>query len=164
MQRLNAQGPLAVEASTGAGTSLEGRLVFIDNTVDATTGTIKLKATFPNTDEALWPGEFVNVRLRLRVEAGRTVVPASAVQDGLDGKYVWLVRSGFVTTAPVILLRTHKPVDGPEQAVIGGGVHPGDTVVTEGQLRLTPNARVSLLDAIPAQSSASSVKDTNRAQ
>jgi multidrug efflux system membrane fusion protein len=155
VQRLSAQGPLTVEANTGGG-SLRGSLVFIDNTVDTTTGTIRLKATFPNTDSALWPGEFVNVRLRLRMERGRMVVPAAAVQDGLDGKYVWLIQSGIATTAPVIVLRTYKPVNGPEQAIIANGIHPRDTVVTEGQLRLTPNARVFLLNAAPAQPAHSS--------
>jgi multidrug efflux system membrane fusion protein len=155
VQRLSAQGPLTVEANTGGG-SLRGSLVFIDNTVDTTTGTIRLKATFPNTDSALWPGEFVNVRLRLRMERGRMVVPAAAVQDGLDGKYVWLIQSGIATTAPVIVLRTYKPVNGPEQAIIANGIHPRDAVVTEGQLRLTPNARVFLLNAAPAQPAHSS--------
>jgi multidrug efflux system membrane fusion protein len=149
VQRLSAQGPLTVEANTGGG-SLPGSLVFIDNTVDTTTGTIRLKATFPNTDSALWPGEFVNVRLRLRMERRRMVVPATAVQDGLDGKYVWLIQSGIATTAPVTVLRTYKPVNGPEQAIIANGIHPRDIVVTEGQLRLTPNARVLLLNAAPA--------------
>ena len=151
VQRLSAQGPLTVEANAGGVGSLPGSLAFIDNTVDTTTGTIRLKATFPNTDSALWPGEFVNVRLRLRMERGRMVVPAAAIQDGLDGKYVWLIQSGIATTAPVTVLRTYKPVNGPEQAIIANGIHPRDTVVTEGQLRLTPNARVLLLNAAPAQ-------------
>jgi membrane fusion protein, multidrug efflux system len=159
VQRLNAQGALTVEASI-AGSSLQGHLVFIDNTVDATTGSIRLKAIFPNADNALWPGEFVNVRLRLRMEKGRLVVPAAAVQDGLDGKYVWLVQSGIATTAPVNLLRTYKPANGPEQAILEDGIHPGNTVVTEGQLRLTPNARVSQLDPPAAQPSHSSSNNT----
>jgi multidrug efflux system membrane fusion protein len=148
---LSRQGSLTVEASTSGGASLQGSLVFIDNTVDTTTGTIRLKATFSNTDNALWPGEFVNVRLRLRMENGRMVVPAAAVQDGLDGKYVWLIQSGIATTAPVTILRTYRPVNGPEQAIIASGIHPRDAVVTEGQLRLTPNARVLLLNAAPIQ-------------
>jgi multidrug efflux system membrane fusion protein len=151
VQRLSRQGSLTVEASTSGGASLQGSLVFIDNTVDTTTGTIRLKATFSNTDNALWPGEFVNVRLRLRMENGRMVVPAAAVQDGLDGKYVWLIQSGIATTAPVTILRNYRPVNGPEQAIIASGIHPRDAVVTEGQLRLTPNARVLLLNAAPIQ-------------
>jgi multidrug efflux system membrane fusion protein len=146
VQRLNAGGHLIVEASHGDGAAYEGHLVFIDNTVDATTGTIRLKAAFPNADGALWPGEFINLRLRLRVDKGQILIPESSVQDGLDGKYAWLVRSGVATMVSVTVLRTYKPENGPEQAVIGSGIHPGDMIVTEGQLKLTPGVRVSLLD------------------
>ena len=76
----------------------------------------------------------------------RSLIPESSIQDGLDGKYTWLVESGTATMVPVTVLRTYKPENGPEQAVIGSGIHPGDTIVTEGQLRLTPGVRVSLLD------------------
>jgi membrane fusion protein, multidrug efflux system len=147
VQQLNASGQLTVEASNGNGPAFEGRLIFIDNTVDATTGTIRLKATFPNMNEALWPGEFVKVRLRLRIENGKTVVPEASIQNGLDGKYVWMVKSGIATIAPVTVLRTYQPENGPEQAIIANGISPGDAIVTEGQLRLTPGARISLLDS-----------------
>jgi multidrug efflux system membrane fusion protein len=146
VQRLNASGQLTVEVSNGDGPVFGGRLIFIDNTVDATTGTIRLKAIFSNTDEALWPGEFVKVRLRLRMEKGRTVAPEASIQNGLDGKYVWLVKSGVATIAPVTVLRTYQPKNGPEQAIVDSGINPGDTIVTEGQLRLTSGARISLLD------------------
>ena len=151
VQRLNASGQLTVEVSNGDGPAFKGRLIFIDNTVDATTGTIRLKATFPNTDETLWPGEFVKVRLRLRMEQGRTVVPEACVQNGLDGKYVWMVKSGVATIMPVNILRTYQPENGPEQAIVANGINPGDTIVTEGQLRLTPGARISLLDTPQGQ-------------
>ena len=147
VQRLNAGGHLSVEESHGDGTAYEGHLVFIDNTVDATTGTIRLKAAFPNADGALWPGEFINLRLRLRVDKGQILIPESSIQDGLDGKYAWLVKSGVATMVSVTVLRTYKPENGPEQSVIGSGINPGDMIVTEGQLRLTPGVRVSLLDA-----------------
>jgi multidrug efflux system membrane fusion protein len=146
VQRLNATGHLAVEVSNGDGPTFEGRLIFIDNTVDTTTGTIRLKATFPNTDETLWPGEFVKVRLRLRMEKGKTVVPEACVQNGLDGKYVWMVKSGVATIVPVNILRTYQPENGSEQVIVASGINPGETIVTEGQLRLTPGARISLLD------------------
>jgi multidrug efflux system membrane fusion protein len=149
IRRLNAIQSLAVLVSSGSGSALEGQLSFVDNTVDATTGTIRLKATFPNTDETLWPGEFVNVRLRLRVDKDQVVVPASAVQDGLEGKYVWVLHAEEATIAPVTVLRNYKPADGPELALVAKGIRPGDMVVSEGQLRLTPNARVSLLGASP---------------
>jgi membrane fusion protein, multidrug efflux system len=151
VRRLNAAGQLTVEASIdktdSGGLAMEGHLAFIDNTVDATTGTIRLKAVFPNVDSALWPGEFVNVRLRLGMEMGKTMVPESSIQDGLDGKYVWTVKSGTVSIARVTVLRTYRPPTGPEQAIVSSGIKPGDMVVTEGQLRLTPGATIALLDA-----------------
>ncbi len=146
VQRLNAVEPLTVEATNGSGPALKGHLAFIDNAVDATTGTIRLKAAFPNDDKTLWPGEFVNVRLRLRMEKNRTLVPDSAIQNGLNGKYVWLAKSGIATIAPVAVLRTYKPQDGPEQVIVASGINPGDMIVSEGQLRLTDGARISLLD------------------
>jgi multidrug efflux system membrane fusion protein len=159
VRRLNLAGQLLVEASTDANGSnppAVGHLAFIDNTVNAATGTIRLKAVFPNMDNALWPGEFVNVRLRLGMETGKTVVPESSIQAGLDGKYVWLVKNGTASTAPVTVLRTYRPPGRQEEAIIGSGVRPGDLVVTEGQLRLTADAPVDLLNtpaAGPSQAS-----------
>lgn len=153
VRRLNAAGQLTVNASidgtNGTSSAVEGRLAFVDNTVDATTGTIRLKAIFPNTDNALWPGEFVKVRLRLGVETSKTVVPESSIQDGLDGKYVWLIKSGTASIAPVTVQRIYRSATGAEQAVVGGGIKPGEMVVTEGQLRLTAGATINLLDASP---------------
>jgi membrane fusion protein, multidrug efflux system len=147
VQQLNAHAPMTVEAKSNDGLSYEGHLAFIDNTVDSSTGTVRLKAVFPNADNKLWPGEFVPVRLRLRMEKGQIVVPSSSVQDGLDGKYAWSIQADTAAMKPVTVLRTYKPDDGPELAVLGSGIHPGDVVVSEGQLRLTPGARVSLLSA-----------------
>jgi multidrug efflux system membrane fusion protein len=129
----------------------KGRLDFIDNFVDPTTGTVRLKATFSNVDRVLWPGEFVNVRLRLRVDSHQIVIPQSAVQQGLDGRYAWRVQTNVATMVPIKVLRTYRPPNPSSQAaseiaVLGSGLSPGDTIVTEGQLRLTPGARVSLLD------------------
>jgi membrane fusion protein, multidrug efflux system len=170
VRRLNAAGQLTVDASTDAtnasgtgnatGPVRDGHLVFIDNTVDATTGTIRLKAVFPNTNNALWPGEFVNVRLRLGMETGRTVVPESSVQNSVDGKYVWLVQSGAASTAPVTVLRTYRPPIGPEQAIIGSGIKSGDMVVTEGQLRLTAGVTVALLSTVGTEPFASNPTPT----
>jgi multidrug efflux system membrane fusion protein len=150
VQRLSAQGPLEVEVGTGAGAMVKGRLDFIDNTVDASTGTIRLKASFANTDGALWPGEFVNVRLRLRVESGKLVVPESAVQEGVDGQYAWRVEANLATMVPVKVERSYRQQDtngsSTSLAVLeGGALRPGDMVVTEGQLRLTPGARVTMM-------------------
>jgi multidrug efflux system membrane fusion protein len=150
VQRLSALGPLEVEAGTGDGATAKGRLDFIDNTVDAATGTIRLKARFANTNGELWPGEFVHVRLRLRVEDAKIVVPESAVQEGVDGRYAWKVESNVATMMPVTVERSYKQqnADGgmTSLAVLAGrGLRPGDAVVMEGQLRLTPGARVSVI-------------------
>jgi membrane fusion protein, multidrug efflux system len=150
VQRLSAQGPLEVEAGTGTGALAKGRLDFIDNTVDAGTGTIRLKASFANVDGALWPGEFVNVRLRLRVENGKLVVPESAVQQGVDGRYAWRVEADLATIVPVTVERTYKQqaANGSVTSLTvlgGGGLQPHDAVVTEGQLRLTSGARVTTI-------------------
>jgi membrane fusion protein, multidrug efflux system len=154
VQRLNAQAPLTVEASGTNGGHMAGHLAFIDNTVDATTGTIRLKAVFPNSDQTLWPGEFVHVQVRLKVDAARTVIPDSCIQDGLNGKYAWVVHGGHATMSPLSVERVYAPQDGPELAVVASGIHPGDIVVTEGQLRLTAGAKVSVLNT-PATTPAS---------
>jgi membrane fusion protein, multidrug efflux system len=146
VRRLNAQGPLTVEASSPGGARLAGHIAFIDNTVDAMTGAIRLKAVFPNTDEAFWPGEFVQVWVRLRTDPARTVIPDSSIQDGLNGKYTWVIRHGYATMTPVTVQRVYASADGPGLAVIAGGIRPGDVVVTEGQLRLTAGAKVSVLN------------------
>ena len=159
VRQLNAQGTLTVEASSSGGAAKEGRLAFIDNTVDSATGTIRLKAVFPNTDGALWPGEFVHVRLRLRIDPSRTVIPNASVVDGITGKYAWVVRSGHASMTPVTVARTWLPENGPELAVISKGVRPGDLVVTEGQLRLTAGARVSLLDGAGGSGESSASPD-----
>jgi multidrug efflux system membrane fusion protein len=150
VQRLTAVRQLEVEAVNGDHISAKGHLEFIDNSVDPTTGTVRLKATFSNADRALWPGEFVNVRLRLRVDPHQMVIPESAIQEGLEGRYAWRVQSNVATMVPVTVLRTYRPSTSSSQAVselavLGSGLSPGDMIVTEGQLRLTPGARVSPL-------------------
>jgi membrane fusion protein, multidrug efflux system len=154
VQRLNSIGSLEVEAGDGDHPSAKGRLEFIDNSVDPATGSVRLKATFSNADRSLWPGEFVNVRLRLRVDPRQLVIPQSAVQQGLEGKYAWRIKSNIATMVPVAVLRTYRPQASSSQAateiaVLGSGLSPGDTVVTEGQLRLTPGARIAPLGATP---------------
>lgn len=150
VQRLNAQEPLTVETSLAGGTNTEGHIAFIDNTVDAATGAIRLKAVFPNASGALWPGEFVRVRVRLRVDAGKTIVPDSCIEEGLNGKYAWVIHGGHATMTPVSVERVYDGQDGPALAVISRGIRPGDVVVTEGQLRLTTGAQVSILNAAAA--------------
>jgi multidrug efflux system membrane fusion protein len=145
VQQLNTSA-LAVEANYAGGPPQQGRLTFIDNAVDHATGTIRLKAIFPNNTRALWPGEFVRVRLRLRTDPSSLVIPSAAVQDGIHGKYTWRIQSEHVTMTPVTVVRSWAPENGPELAIVAGGVRPNDVVVTEGQLRLTPGARVSVVN------------------
>jgi multidrug efflux system membrane fusion protein len=123
----------------------EGKLTVIDNAIDQPTGTIRLKAAFANTDERLWPGEFVNVRLILSVRKGAPTVPAQTVQDGPTGQYAYVIKEdNTVERRPVEVAAVQDGL-----AVISKGLSPGDRVVVEGQYRLTNGARVKL-EAKPA--------------
>jgi membrane fusion protein, multidrug efflux system len=123
--------------------SQQGELSFVDNAVNAGTGTILLKATFSNEDETLWPGEYVDVVLTLLTEPQAITVPTQAVQTGQAGQYVWVVRKdGTVESRPVTVSRTQGPV-----AVVAKGLEAGEQVVTDGQLRLAPGARVEIRKA-----------------
>jgi membrane fusion protein, multidrug efflux system len=142
IQRLSARTKLGVQAISQDGLTPpeNGVLTFVDNTVDSTTGTIKLKGTFQNVSRALWPGEFVNVKLRLSTQANAVVIPNPALQAGQDGSYVYVVKDDKTVEArpvtPGIRLET--------EVVIDKGIAAGETVVTEGQLRLAPGSRVIL--------------------
>jgi membrane fusion protein, multidrug efflux system len=116
-----------------------GRVSFIDNTVDPQTGTIKLKGTFQNADQGLWPGLFVQVTLSLTSDQNAIVVPASAVQPSASGQYVYVVKPDRTAEVrPVTVARQQG-----EEVVIAKGLAAGEDVVTEGQLRLTPGAQVT---------------------
>ena len=142
-----AAAPLHVEAVvTGAASTVEGRVTFIDNAVDPTSGTIKLKAVFDNPRRALWPGQFVNVRLRLTSDPRAIVAPATAVQTSQKGQYVYVVRDDrTVEMRPVEVGRTVG-----DEAVVARGLESGETVVTDGQLRLTPGAHVAVRPPVVA--------------
>ena len=117
----------------------EGTLALIDNQIDQTTGTVRLKATFPNTDHALWPGQFVNVRLYLETRQGVTV-PAPAVQRGAQGTYVYVIRpDATVEARPVVVAQTR---DG--TALIDHGLAAGEKIVVDGQYKLRPGLRVAI--------------------
>ena len=119
---------------------LRGSLTFINNQVDTTTGTIQLKATFDNADRRLWPGEFVAARLVLNVERGVVTVPSQAVMTGQNGTYVYVVdRDRTARTQDVTLGRAVQ-----DYVVIEKGLAAGQQVVTDGQLRLVPGARVEI--------------------
>jgi len=131
----------------------QGNLTFVDNAVDPATGTIKLKATFENNERKLWPGQFVNTILTLAIEPGRVVIPAAAIQTGQQGPYVYVVKPDRTAESrAVVVERTLN-----NEAVIASGVKPGETVVTDGQLRVNPG--VSKLDFKPVGPNTSS-RDT----
>jgi multidrug efflux system membrane fusion protein len=148
VRKYNAQHPLQVEATAQGGKTETGTLRFIDSSVDATTGTIKLKAQFDNKGQTLWPGSFVNVEARLRLERDRILIPSRAIQTGPNGKYVWVINKGdTVAMRPVDVLRIYKTPETEEQAVIGTGLKAGEMVVSDGQMRLMPGGKVSLLSS-----------------
>jgi len=124
-----------------------GRLSFIDNATDETTGTIKLKAEFQNVDKALWPGQFVDVVLTLTHQDNAVVVPSTAIQNGPNGQYVFVVKADNTVEMRDIKVSRNEG----DFAVIASGVKPGDTVVTVGQLRLAPGAKVTIADAKAAE-------------
>jgi multidrug efflux system membrane fusion protein len=117
-----------------------GTLSFLDNAVDTTTGTILLKAQFPNQDAALWPGEFVAASLELYVEPNALVVPTAAVITGQQGPYVFVVKPDRTTEVRNVKVARNAG----DQVVIADGLREGDQVVTEGQLRLTAGAKVQI--------------------
>lgn len=141
VQRYQSGGRLVVEAkSQDESDAMErGQLTFVDNNVDATTGTIKLKSTFRNDSRTLWPGEFVSVMMKLTVQPNALVVPTHALQTGQDGTYVYVVKDDrTVEMRPVTPgLRIE------DELVVDKGLADGETVVTEGQLRLAPGSHVS---------------------
>ena len=132
--------PVRVSPSKEDTTASEGLLTFVDNAVDTTTGTVLLKGEFPNRDNALWPGEFLSVRLELYVDSSALVVPSQAVMTGQQGTYVFVLnQDGTARSQPVTVQRTAGAY-----AVISQGVQAGDEVVTDGQVRLVSGAPVEV--------------------
>lgn len=142
LQQYRSQGGLPVEArlagkSEGIAT---GKLSFVDNQIDPTTGTLKLKATFENSDLKLWPGQFVDVLLTLTTQASATVVPAVAVQNGQKGTQVYVARPDETAELrPVVAARSWQDL-----VVIESGLRPGEHVVTDGFLQLRPGAALKV--------------------
>jgi len=136
--------PVAAAPQNGGSPIASGKLSFIDNAVDSTTGTITLKALFPNQNRALWPGQFVTVAVTLQERPNAVVVPSQAVQTGQRGQYVYVVKQdSSVEMRPV---KIGESVN--QQTIIADGVAPGETVVTDGQLRLTPKSHVDVKNAL----------------
>jgi multidrug efflux system membrane fusion protein len=137
--------PMAVQATPQDGNAqpIDGQLTFIDNLVDSTTDTIKLKATFPNKDLRLWPGQFTRVSLRLTTLMNATTIPSQAVQIGQDGQFVFVVKQdATVEQRPITVAQRMG-----ELVVIDKGLTPGETIVTEGQLRLEQGTHVQAGDS-----------------
>lgn len=145
IKRYSARGGLKVEAVIPGDEKrpAQGELTFIDNAVDSTTGTIKLKGTFENRDKRLWPGQFVNVALTLTVQKGALIVPSAALQTGQSGQYVFVVKPDYtVESRPVMVKMTLT-----DESVVEEGLKAGEKVVTDGQLRLVPGAKVEIKNA-----------------
>ena len=127
----------------------QGDLTFVDNSVDQTTGTILLKATFQNHDDALWPGQFVEVELTLSELTNAVVVPSQAVQVGQSGQFVYVVKSDSTNSTSKIV--EQRPVQTgitfDNKTVVTKGLKVGETVVTDGQLRLAPKMKVTIKSA-----------------
>lgn len=142
IRRQRRQQPLHVTAAFDglAGPAPEGELTFVDNTVDTTTGTIQLKATFPNDDNALWPGQFVQVQMTLTHVPNAVVVPGQAVQTGQNGDYVFVVKPD--QTVEMRPVKSGESVDG--ETVVASGLQAGETVVTDGQLNLVAGRTVAI--------------------
>jgi multidrug efflux system membrane fusion protein len=137
-----ARGSLRVTASppNDEGPAAVGRIAFVDNAVDENTGTIRIKGTFPNSDRRLWPGQFVNVVVTLTTDPDAIVVPSVAVQTGQQGTYVFVVKPDQTVEMRTVTVNRSSGT----QTVLTGGVQSGDTVVTDGHLRLVPGSRISV--------------------
>jgi membrane fusion protein, multidrug efflux system len=140
-----AEGKLPVDALTADGKSAldKGKVMVIDNQVDQTTGTVKLKAEFPNENLQLWPGQFVNVRVLIDTLRQVVVVPTAAVQRGPSGPFVYVLRDGNTVTVRRVTLTQQDDV----RAVVGSGLQTGERLVTTGFSRLTEGTRVAVSDA-----------------
>jgi multidrug efflux system membrane fusion protein len=153
VERAMASGRLVVEALLPGDEAapIPGRLTFLDNAVDRSTGTIRLKGTFPNPGRRLWPGQFVSARLTLAVRSGAVVVPAQALQTGQAGTFVFVVKPDLTAESRAVVVA--QEADG--EAVVEKGLAAGERVVTDGQLRLVPGAKVELKTPAPNPGAAS---------
>jgi multidrug efflux system membrane fusion protein len=142
IKRHNAAGELSIDVilPNEEKRAVRGKLTFIDNTVDKTTGTIKLKGTFDNADRRLWPGQFVDVVLQLTVEPNRVLVPTQAVQTGQQGQYVYVVKDD--STAELRVIEQGRIFD--NNTIVNKGVKAGEKVVIDGQVRLVPGVKVEI--------------------
>ncbi len=117
-----------------------GKLEFVNNAVDPATGTISMKAQFPNTDRRLWPGQFVNLNMRLTTQANAIVVPSQSVQAGQQGTYLFVVKGDKTVESRTVTIGTQYG----NTLVVKSGVNPGEVVVVDGQSRLVPGAKIEI--------------------
>jgi membrane fusion protein, multidrug efflux system len=152
IRRRMADGKLTVRAGASGDTTRSpvGDLSFVDNAVDPTTGTVTLKALFPNPEESLWPGEFTNVVLTLSIAEGAIVAPRRAILTGQQGSYAFVIKPDDTVESRAVVVARQVG----EEAVIEKGLSPGERVVTDGQIRLAPGVRVRVKEAGAAASEA----------
>ena len=142
LKRYLARGPVVVAAVIpgSEGPPEKGRVSFVDNAVDRTTGTIRVKGTFDNRSRHLWPGQFVNATVTLTTVQDATTVPSVAIQTGPQGTFAYVITADQTAEVrPVTVERTRG-----DESIIATGLQPGETIVIDGQLRLTPGSRVSI--------------------
>jgi multidrug efflux system membrane fusion protein len=152
VREVMAERKLGVQVSLPQQQGVEsGELTFVDNSVDAKTGTINLKGEFTNANGRLWPGEFVNTTLILREHPGAILVPSQAVQTGQQGSFVFVVQPAMkAELRPVVIGET---ID--NETVVNSGLKAGETVVTDGQLRLIPGATVTIKSGLTSNGASS---------
>ncbi|VVT52574.1 Multidrug efflux system MdtABC-TolC, membrane fusion component MdtA [Kosakonia radicincitans] len=149
VQAQKAGQPLVVEAwdRTNKQKLSSGSLLSLDNQIDATTGTIKLKARFNNQDDALFPNQFVNAHMLVATQQDAVVIPAAALQMGNEGNFVWVVNENNQVSKHIVT----PGIQDSQKVVIAAGLSAGDRVVTDGIDRLTEGAKVEVVDAQSAQ-------------
>jgi multidrug efflux system membrane fusion protein len=158
LQHAMAAGPVTVSARIPDSSApvQQGAVSYMENAIDPATNTLSVKAQFPNTDEVLWPSQFVNVTMVVRVDPNAIVVPAAAVQVNQDGSYVWVVKSD--KTVEMRNVTVARQIG--EETVLNDGVKAGEQIVTEGQLRLEQGTKV---DAAPAATAPTADKAVEKA-
>jgi membrane fusion protein, multidrug efflux system len=149
VRELMRKGPLSVDVTVPGGDKplAEGRIAFLDNAVDQTTGTIKVRAVFDNSDVALWPGQFYTVRVKLYEQQNAILVPSRALQTGPNGQFVYVVKPDMTVEMRKVAVDRSE---GDIAVLAKGGVTKGDQVVVRGALRLAPGAKVTVTEGAPA--------------
>ena len=147
VKQYSRNGSLAVQAVIPSDSRgpITGKLSFIDNTVDAGTGTIKLKGMFTNSDRRLWPGQFVDAYLTLKTQNNALVIPSQAIQNGQQGTFVYVIKDDSTVEARTIITSETQQAG---QVIVQKGLAVGERIVTDGQLRLVPGAKVQIKQAV----------------